>query len=104
MGHMTEGHVYAKGRRLMAAGWSTDATRTLISIWSDQNIQEQLDGVVRNRVVHEEVAEKLCEEGYEYTWKQCRTKVKSLTQRYRKVRKFYIYCSFRFKSLTNNNR
>ena len=75
----------------MAAGWSTDATKALLSVWGEQNIQNQLDGVVRNRVIYEKVSERLCEPGYEFTGKQCRTKVKNLTQTYRKVLVFDFY-------------
>ena len=71
--------------RIMAAGWSASATRALISVWGEQDIQKQLDRVVRNQVVYEKVAASLLELGYEFTWKQCRTKVKNVTQKYRKV-------------------
>ena len=75
----------------MAAGWSAEATRALLSVWGEQNIQSQLDGVVRNKVIYEKVAESLHELGYDFTWKQCRTKVKNLTQSYRKVMLFDYY-------------
>ena len=29
----------------MAAGWTDNATRALLSVWGEQNVQEQLDGV-----------------------------------------------------------
>ena len=67
------------------AGWNNSATRALIAVWGEQNIQEQLDGVARNRVVYEKVSASLLEMGFTFTWKQCRTKVKNLTQSYRKV-------------------
>ena len=67
----------------MAAGWSAEATKALLSEWGEQNIQSQLDGVVRNKLVHGKVVESMCEMGYVYTWKQCRTEAKSLTQAYR---------------------
>ena len=90
----------------MAAGWSTEATRGLLSVWGEQNIQSQLDGVVRNKIVYEKVAASLQELGFEYTWKQCRTKVKNLTQAYRKVSKcliarYPIILSFSFHVLLN---
>lgn len=37
----------------MATGWSHEATRALLSIWKEQDIQSQLDGVQRNRVIYE---------------------------------------------------
>lgn len=72
-------------QQTMAAGWTTEATRALLSIWREQNIQDQLDGIVRDKFIYEKITESLRELGYECTWKQCRTKVKNLTQSYRKV-------------------
>ncbi len=69
----------------MAAGWSVDETRALLGIWVATDIQSQLDGVARNRVVYQKIATALAELGYELTWQQCRTKIKNLTQKYRKV-------------------
>ena len=33
----------------MATGWSTEATRALVSVWSQENVQSELDGVSKNR-------------------------------------------------------
>ena len=70
----------------MAAGWWSDETRTLISIWGEQNVQTQLDSVKRNKDIYEKIAFELSNMGYTKTWKQCRVKVKNLTQKYRKVK------------------
>ena len=70
----------------MAAGWLSDETRTLISIWGEQNVQTQLDSVKRNKDIYEKIAFELSNMGYTKTWKQCRVKVKNLTQKYRKVK------------------
>ena len=71
---------------MAAGGWSADATRALVSVWSQQNVQNELDGVSRNRAIFERIARELRNKGYEKTWQQCRTKIKNLTQKYRKVR------------------
>ena len=71
---------------MAGAGWSVDETRALISVWGQANVQSQLDGVMRNRVIFERIARDMEELGYERTWQQCRTKIKNLTQKYRKVR------------------
>ena len=39
----------------MAAGWSAQETRVLVSIWGEADVQSQLDGVVRNKVVYEKI-------------------------------------------------
>ena len=67
------------------AGWSTDVTLVLISLWGEVNVQERLDGVTRNRTVYEESAEGMHKAGYNYDWKQCRTKMKNLAQKYHQV-------------------
>ena len=69
----------------MAAGWSVEETRALVGVWGQANVQNELDGVTRNRVVYERIAKEMEELGYERTWQQCRTKIKNMTQKYRKV-------------------
>ena len=51
-----------------------------------ENVQSQLDMVARNHTIFENIATQLEEMGYSRTWQQCHTKMKNLTQRYRKVR------------------
>ena len=59
------------------AGWSNEAIRALVSLWGEANVQEELDGVSRNRTINEGIAEGMHKAGYDYTWKQCRMKVKN---------------------------
>ena len=76
---------------MAGAGWSTEETRMLIILWGQANVQGQLDGVARNRAVYEQIARDHAEAGYDRTWQQCRTKIKNLTQRYRKVYDKHCY-------------
>ena len=69
----------------MAAGWTSDETKALIAIWGEEEIQNALDGVVKNKTTYQKVARSINELGYDKTWEQCRTKVKNLVQKYRKV-------------------
>lgn len=69
----------------MAGGWTPAATKALIGIWGEANVQEQLDNVRRNKDIYEKIAHELNELGYQKSWKQCRVKIKNLTQAYRKV-------------------
>ena len=46
----------------MAAGWSNKVTNVLLTIWGEQNIQNQLDGIVLNKVVNERVSATLQEQ------------------------------------------
>ena len=73
----------------MAGGWTGEATKALLAIWGDASVQNQLDGVVRNKTIYLKVAKKLNEKGFCHTWEQCRTKVKNLVKAYRKVCKWF---------------
>ena len=44
-----------------------------------------LTGVKRNRPVFKAIAARMVELGWEHMWEQCRTKMKNLVNRYRKV-------------------
>ena len=57
----------------------------LVSIWGEVDVQSQLDGVVRNKVVYEKISWEMEISGFTRTWQQCRTKIKNLTHKYRKV-------------------
>ena len=70
------------------ADWSVQETRYLLGIWGAAGVQSKLDGVVRNKIIYEQIVEAL---GYEQTWQQCRTKIKNLVKKYRIVRDAFIY-------------
>jgi uncharacterized protein YndB with AHSA1/START domain len=67
------------------AGWSHEETRALVGIWAAADVQRQLDGVRRNKAIYEKIAASLSEAGYERTWQQCKTKMKNMIQKYKKV-------------------
>lgn len=66
--------------------WSDKEVRCLISIWSDDHIQQQLEGAQRNKPIFEKVAKKMMEMGYQQDEKRCRDKVKNFRLKYRKVK------------------
>ena len=66
--------------------WSDAEVRCLISVWSDDHIQRQLEGAQRNKPIFEQIAKKMVELGYQRDEKQCREKVKNLRSKYRKVK------------------
>ena len=70
----------------MSGSWSTEKTKTLNSIWGEESIQSQLDSAHRNRHIFEQIAHEMSDKGYEKMWQQCRTKMKNLIQKYRKVK------------------
>ena len=70
----------------MATGWNYDNTKALITIWGREDVQRQLDGLQRNRIVcQRSIASLLQKVGVGRTWQQCGTKIKNITFRYRKV-------------------
>ena len=69
----------------MAAGWTVKATRALVSVWGQESMQSELDGVARNWSIFEKIAREPMAKGFEKTWQQCHAKLKNLTQKYRKV-------------------
>ena len=57
--------------------WSDAKVKAHTSVWMEANIQQELDGAVRNKVVYEKIAECLKDAGYHKDWIQCRAKVKT---------------------------
>ena len=52
----------------MAAGWDFVETKALLGIWEDADIQNQIDGIVRNKAIYQKVATAMAEVGYCRTW------------------------------------
>ena len=69
----------------MAVLWSTQETKVFLDVWGADSMQHEQDGIMRNRIVYTKVASGLAELGYDRAWQRCKTKVKNLVQRYRKV-------------------
>ena len=44
--------------------WTDNEVRVLIGLWGESDVQEELDVAVRNKVVYEEIAKKMREQGY----------------------------------------
>ncbi|XP_055058043.2 uncharacterized protein [Misgurnus anguillicaudatus] len=65
--------------------WSDQETKLLIAIWADKNIQRKMDSTKRNKMVFEEIAKKMSENGVSRTAKQCRIKLKALKTDYKKI-------------------
>ena len=67
--------------------WGHDETCSLIRIWSDPSIQEQLETSRRNSWTYEQIAKNLKGFGFERTGEQCRNKIKQLKCCYNEVKK-----------------
>ena len=69
----------------MAVNWMDTEVFQLISCWSEEGIQEHLEGCKRNKHIYERLSKLLAEHNIEKTGQQCRTKVKKLRQDYKKI-------------------
>ena len=65
--------------------WSEEETFKLISIWSEDNIQAQLEGCMGNREVYSKILCDLSLAGYSRTYEQCQVKIKKLKAEYKKI-------------------
>ena len=71
----------------MSVNWSDKEVFHLLDCWSEEGIQEQLEGSRRNKHVYEKLSRSLAESyNIEKTGEQCRTKVKKLHQEYKKIK------------------
>jgi len=68
------------------ASWTNEETFKLIELWSQEDIQAQLEGCKRNQQVYEKISTLMQKEGFTRTYKQCREKAKKLRQQHKKVR------------------
>ena len=66
--------------------WTEAETKALLSVWGSEQIQSELDGVVRNKNIYERISNQLNKSGVSRNWKQCRDRVKNLLAKYRKVK------------------
>ncbi|XP_054899559.1 uncharacterized protein LOC129368550 [Poeciliopsis prolifica] len=72
----------------MARGqtWSEEEVKTLIKIWSDENVLQLLLTTHKNKQVFKLISGDMEALGFPRTASQCRTKVKKLRQQYVKIR------------------
>jgi len=68
------------------AAWTDAETFKLIELWSDETIQEGLEGCKKNSQVYAKLSDQMHKVGYKRTLVQCRDKVKKLKGDYRKIK------------------
>ena len=66
--------------------WSNAEVKALIAVWGEGNVQEELDGAVRNKQVFQDISKNLQKLGYNRDWEQCQNKIKNLKKQYRVVK------------------
>ena len=71
---------------MAVANWSDSEVITLIELWGEEGIQEQLEGAKRNKHVYEKLGRELQKTGSDKIAEQCRAKIKKLKLDYCKVK------------------
>ena len=54
--------------------------------WSEEKIQEELEGSTRNKQIYAKIAAGMKKQGYIRDWKHCRDKIKNLKTQYKKTK------------------
>ena len=70
---------------MAVVNWSRDEVFKLISLWSEDVIQDQLEGCRRNSQVYK-ITDGLHEARFSRMFEQCREKIKKLKAEYKKVK------------------
>ena len=65
--------------------WCDEEVLLLISVWSDDVIQAELEGCHRNQHTYQKMSDEVAMHGYERRWEKCRDKIKKLKQEYKEV-------------------
>lgn len=65
--------------------WRDSKVDTLLDVWSNNAIQQQLSGSYRNGPVYHKIEAELAKRGVLHKWKQCRDKLKALKKKYKEV-------------------
>jgi len=65
--------------------WTDEEVFQLIQVWSEEGMQEHLEGAKRNKHIYKQLAEELTVYRIEKTGDQCHTKVKKLCQECKKI-------------------
>ncbi|XP_011862084.1 PREDICTED: uncharacterized protein LOC105558787 [Vollenhovia emeryi] len=67
--------------------WTPESTALLVSVWSDRQVQKQLEYAPRPQVIWESVARYMKKKGYNVSGKQCRSRMKQVLVCYREAKR-----------------
>ena len=65
--------------------WNGQATETLMLLWGKDIMEKHTKQLKMDQTVFERISEILLELGYNFSWRQCHTKLKNIIQTYRRV-------------------
>lgn len=67
--------------------WTPESTQLLVSVWTDKQVQKQLEYATKPQLIWESVAKYLHKKGYNVTGKQCRSRMKQVLVCYREAKR-----------------
>lgn len=67
--------------------WSPDSTALLVSVWTDKQVQKQLEYSTKPQLIWDSVARYMNKKGYNVTGKQCRSRMKQVLVCYREAKR-----------------
>ncbi|XP_053976766.1 uncharacterized protein LOC128875313 [Hylaeus volcanicus] len=67
--------------------WSPESTALLVSVWSDRQVQKQLEYASKPQLIWESVARYMTKKGYNVSAKQCRSRMKQVLVCYREAKR-----------------
>ncbi|XP_077272860.1 uncharacterized protein LOC143903273 isoform X2 [Temnothorax americanus] len=67
--------------------WTPESTALLVSVWSDRQVQKQLEYAPRPQAIWESVGRYMKKKGYNVTGKQCRSRMKQVLVCYREAKR-----------------
>uniref|UniRef100_A0A3B5AVU8 Uncharacterized protein n=1 Tax=Stegastes partitus TaxID=144197 RepID=A0A3B5AVU8_9TELE len=70
----------------LRAVWTSDEVKVLLTRWAEESIQEQLRSTQRNERVFAQLSSELATQGFDKTTSQCRSKIRLLKQKYRRIK------------------
>lgn len=67
--------------------WTPDSTTLLVSVWTDKQVQKQLEYATKPQLIWDSVARYMQKKGYSVSGKQCRSRMKQVLVCYREAKK-----------------
>lgn len=66
--------------------WSSEEVKVLLACWAEESVQEELRTTPRNERVFAQLSSELAMQGFNKTTSQCRSKIRVLKQKYKKIK------------------
>ncbi|XP_012273594.1 uncharacterized protein LOC105696033 isoform X2 [Orussus abietinus] len=67
--------------------WTPDSTTLLVSVWTDKQVQKQLQYTTKPQLIWESIARYMRKKGYNVNGKQCRSRMKQVLVCYREAKR-----------------